>query len=76
MWTYGYKSYAHLFYTRKQPVQNPKSYEQDWLLQGEVDKTTYVVCKINKVAELQALGTLKEVGRKNGFVFFERGEGK
>ena len=72
VWTYGYKSYAHLFYSRKQPVQNPKSYEQDWLLQGDVDKTTYVVCKINKVEELQVLGTLKEVGRKNGFVFFER----
>jgi hypothetical protein len=72
VWTYGYKSYAQLFYTRKQPVQNPKSYEQDWLLQGDVDKTTYIVCKINKVEELQTLGTLREVGRKNGFVFFER----
>lgn len=72
VWTYGYKSYAHLFYTRKQPVKNPQSYEQDWLLKGPVDKPTYIVCKINKVEELEALGTLKEVGRKNGFVFFER----
>lgn len=72
VWTYGYKSYAHLFYTRKQPVQNPKSYEQDWLLNGAVDKPTYIVCKINKAPELEALGTLQEVGRKNGFVFFAR----
>jgi 4-amino-4-deoxy-L-arabinose transferase-like glycosyltransferase len=72
VWTYGYKSYAQLFYTRKPPVQNPKSYDQDWLLRGSVDKTTYIVCKINRVEELSALGTLQEIGRKNGFVFFKR----
>ena len=72
VWTYGYKSYAHLFYSRKQPVKNPKSYDQDWILWGPVDKPTYVVCKINKVKKLQQLPNLREIGRKNGFVFFER----
>jgi hypothetical protein len=72
VWTYGYKSYAHLFYTRKQPVKNPKSYEQSWILWGPVDKPTYVVCKIDRVKELQKLRNLREIRRKNGFVFFER----
>lgn len=70
--THGYKSYAHLFYAQKRPVENEKSYDKDWLLKGEVDKPVYVVSKIHKTEQLEALPTLREIGRKNGFVFYER----
>ena len=34
----GYKSYAHLFYTRKQVPTNDKHDNEQWLLTGDVDK--------------------------------------
>lgn len=70
--THGYKSYAHLFYARKQPVANSDSYDKDWLIQGEIDKDVYVVTKVHKADELRAIGTLEEIGARNGFVFFRR----
>ncbi len=39
---------------------------------GDIDKTVYVVSKITKANELEKYPQLKEIGRKNGFVFFER----
>lgn len=68
----GFKSYAHLFYTMKQPQQNQKSRDKDWLLNGEIDKPAYFVCKINKEKEYKAYPQFKEISRKNGFVFFKR----
>lgn len=74
--TSGYKSYAQLFYTRKQPVQNPKSLDPQWLLHGDIDKDVYIVTKINKVQELEGIEGLKRLGAKNGFVFFVREKDK
>lgn len=68
----GYKSYAQLFYTRKMPVTNANSYKEDWLLNGDVDKPTYFVCKIMIADKYRALPQLEEIGSKNGFVFFKR----
>jgi len=68
----GFKSYAHLFYSKKSPPQNPKSRDKDWLLNGEIDKPVYFVSKVTKAEEYGKLLQLKEIGRKNGFVFFER----
>lgn len=70
--TKGYKSYAQLFYTRKQPVQNPDSYNIDWLLHGNIDKDVYIVTKINKTQELANVPDLQQIGRENGFVFYIR----
>jgi 4-amino-4-deoxy-L-arabinose transferase-like glycosyltransferase len=71
--TLGFKSYAHLFYTHKQPQKNTKSYNIDWLLNGQVDKPTYFVSKITEVENIHAHQThLKEIYRKNGFVFWYR----
>lgn len=70
--TYGYKSYAHLFYTQKPPVTNENSYSREWLLNGPIDKEVYVVSKIHRIQELEGVKNLKEIGRKNGFVFFRR----
>lgn len=68
----GYKSYAHLFYTQKQPQTNNNYDNEEWLLNGNVDKPTYFICKIMDADKYRALPQLEETGSKNGFVFFKR----
>lgn len=83
----GYKSYAHLFYSRKQASSNPSYYRlvrsdvgastiieanESWLLSGKIDKPAYFICKINDAEHWSALPQLKKLGAKNGFVFFVR----
>lgn len=71
--TLGFKSYAHLFYTKKPQPEQLVTDEIDWLLKGEIDKPAYFVCKINQANEiLQSYPQLKEIYRKNGFVFLVR----
>lgn len=68
--TLGFKSYAHLFYSRKKIQTNKNSYDLGWLLNGEVDKPTYFVSRINSVEGIKHdYPQLKELYRKNGFVF-------
>lgn len=68
----GYKSYAHLFYSRKQPQTNAQHDDEQWLLYGDIDKPAYFVCKIMLADKYRALNELEEIGSKNGFVFFRR----
>lgn len=68
----SYKSYAHIFYTRKQPQANPKHNDREWLLTGDIDKPAYFICKINKAEQYRQMHQLEELGNKNGFVFFRR----
>jgi 4-amino-4-deoxy-L-arabinose transferase-like glycosyltransferase len=70
--TRNYKSYAHLFYTRKAPVTDPRAHDEEWLLYGDIDRPVYVVCKVTAAEEVATVRTLTEVGRENGFVFFRR----
>ncbi|MEO6902996.1 MAG: glycosyltransferase family 39 protein [Bacteroidia bacterium] len=71
--TLGFKSYAQLFYTHKQPPKNKNSYSVDWLLSGSIDKPTYFVSKITEAENIHAQHVnLKEIYRKNGFVFWYR----
>lgn len=70
--TRNYKSYAQLFYTKKPVVTNVLSYDENWLLTGDVDRPVYVVCKVTSAEEVAAEPTLNELYRKNGFVFFVR----
>lgn len=70
--TVGYKSYAHLFYTRKENPENKKSYDLNWLLEGKIDKPAYFVSKIQNADRLLKYTDIKELYRKNGFVFFKR----
>ncbi len=68
----GYKSYAHLYYTKRMPQSNPDHYSEEWLLNGDVDKPTYFVCKLMIADKYRELPQLEEMGGKNGFVFFKR----
>lgn len=71
--TLGFKSYAQYFYSNEQPWTNSNCTNEDWLLKGDIDKPAYFVCKINHAAEWEKqYPQLKELYRKNGFVFLER----
>lgn len=68
----GYKTYAHLFYTEKPKPVNPHSYDIEWLLTGEIDKPVYFVSKVDRLDRFSQYTELKELYRKNGFVFLRR----
>ena len=68
----GFKSYAQLFYAKKTNPVNKNALDNKWLTEGEIDKTTYLVTKINRADEYGAKPGYEELYRKNGFVFFKR----
>jgi hypothetical protein len=71
--TLGMKSYAHLFYTRKQIPLNENSYNQEWLLTGEIDKPAYFIIRNKSAAKYRELyPDLKTYEEKNGYVFLKR----
>jgi 4-amino-4-deoxy-L-arabinose transferase-like glycosyltransferase len=70
--TFGYKSYAHLFYGAKKQGLNPSAYQKDWLIEGAVDRPVYIATKIHKAEELSSRPGFVRLYEKNGFVFFRR----
>jgi 4-amino-4-deoxy-L-arabinose transferase-like glycosyltransferase len=69
--TYGFKSYANLFYFQKQIPHHPNSYDMNWYLNGDTDKPTYFVGKIQHTEQISnQYPHLKEIYRRNGFVFY------
>ncbi len=65
----GYKSYAHLFYTKKAAPPNPTA---EQLLYEPLQRTAYFVCKIQHKQQYIQLPGIKLLYEKNGFVFLER----
>ena len=71
--TLGYKSYGDLFYTMKEKPANVNSYSEQWLLTGPIDKPVYFVSKVDRVDNYTSKNPeLKELYRKNGYVFLIR----
>ena len=70
--TFGYKSYAHLFYAQKPIPTNAKHSDNEWLMRGNIDKPTYWVAKYTSKAQLDTVSTLQYLYDKNGFVFYQR----
>ena len=71
--TLGYKSYGDLFYTMKEKPANVNSYSEQWLLTGPIDKPVYFVSKVDRVDNYTSkYAGLKELYRKNGYVFLKR----
>lgn len=71
--TVGFKSYAHLFYAKKQPGGDERQHNLNWLLHGnDLDRDVYFVTKIHRKERLEKEKNLREIGEKNGFVFFVR----
>lgn len=69
--TLGFKSYAHLFYLQKKPLENIKAYDINYLLNEKTDKPVVFVCK-NTYAETVKKDyiQLRFSHCKNGFCFF------
>lgn len=101
--TFGFKSYAYLFYTNKlkdlnsppilafakkrgeqeareglyEPALSFNRYAMDWMMNEAVDKPVYIVAKINDANIIKENNPrLKEIYRKNGFVFYKRIDGE
>ena len=70
--TLGYFSYAQLFYVKKEKPANPNSYNEQWLLTGNIDKPAYFVSKVDRIDKYKQYTELKELYRKNGFIFLKR----
>jgi hypothetical protein len=72
--THGYKSYAHYFYPELKPSQKPLTDNlddwKDYALNHKLLKDLYIITKINRTEGLAQYTQLKEIGRKNGFVFY------
>jgi hypothetical protein len=67
-----FKTYADLFYLKKPPGTNPKSYNREWLLTGPIDKPAYFVCRIDKAPEFRKMRELRELKEEYGYVYFVR----
>ncbi|HVM87691.1 MAG TPA: glycosyltransferase family 39 protein [Puia sp.] len=70
--TLGYFSYAQLFYVQKEAPTNLNSYNEQWLLTGNIDRPAYFVSKVDRIDNYKKYPDLKELYRKNGFVFLKR----
>lgn len=68
--TFGFISYAHLFYAQKQKPAN--NLDKETLKRGLVDKPTYWVVKYSSKDRLDTVPTLQYLYDKNGFVFYKR----
>ena len=68
----GYKSYAHLFYFQKQPPADPRTHDENFLLNGPLTKPTFLITKIDRADDYRKHPNLILVKEENGFVFFRR----
>ncbi len=69
----GFKSYAHLFYTRKGPETALRGRPKEWLLSGSIDKPAYFVCKVHRLEQyLKTYPELEVLDRRNGYIFLRR----
>ncbi len=68
----GFKSYAHLFYTRKMPGNLDDKLTEESYLKGELDAPVYFVSKVDRIEKYSDVDDLEELYRKGGFVFLVR----
>lgn len=70
--TIGFKSYADLFYAKK-PYTSEPSHDDQWLLNGDVEREVYVVSKITKKEKINIhFPMLELLYEKNGYTFYRR----
>ncbi len=66
------KSYAHYYYGRIKPQSNPKYYDAQWLLDGDIDKPTYMVTRSNDAFFEEEIEGFKLVERRGAFKMYVR----
>jgi 4-amino-4-deoxy-L-arabinose transferase-like glycosyltransferase len=75
---FHFKSYAHLFYSKKLPSTNYslnqqyKSIDEQTLFNGAIDKDVYIVTKLKHQKEMEQNLFFTKLYQKNGFVFYKR----
>ncbi len=70
--TVGFKSYAHLYYFQKMPDNKLQTSNDDWLINGPIDKPSYLVAKINTRNFFDNHPDCKLIKEEGGFLFYER----
>jgi len=69
--TSGFKSYVHLFYTKRQPEDKPME-SKHHILNKDVDRDVYVFGKKGTEEYWDAREDYQKLGSKNGYVFYKR----
>jgi 4-amino-4-deoxy-L-arabinose transferase-like glycosyltransferase len=70
---FGFKSFAHLFYSQKKPTAGTlQSNDLSFVLNSFPEKNLYFVAKVSNIAAINESTKCTELYRKNGFVFFKR----
>ncbi|MEZ5083422.1 MAG: glycosyltransferase family 39 protein [Bacteroidales bacterium] len=69
--TSGFKSYVHLFYTKRQPSDKPH-YDTEQLTHKKVDKDVYVFGKSNVIDYWKEQKDFEVVGLENGYIFLKK----
>lgn len=69
-----FKTYTPYFYGKVSPGRKvPEGKGEKWLLEGDIDKDVYFVRRIHQATWMEDYSpTIKELYRKNGFVFYKR----
>ncbi|MEN0016228.1 MAG: glycosyltransferase family 39 protein [Bacteroidota bacterium] len=70
--TVGFKSYAHLFYTRKGQADEPISRDIATLLTGPIDRPAYFVVRVTDQGLLAAYQDVVYLKKEGGFAFYKR----
>ncbi|MCU0339384.1 MAG: glycosyltransferase family 39 protein [Spirosomaceae bacterium] len=72
VWPVGFHSYAQYFYFRKPTGVRPEASDENWLLNGPVDKPTFLITRIDRAEPYRTNPNLEFFKEENGFVFFRR----
>ncbi|MEI7583437.1 glycosyltransferase family 39 protein [Runella sp.] len=72
VWPIGNRSYAQFFYFKKPMGVRPEASDENWLLNGPVDKPTFLISRIDRAEEYRKNPNLELLKEENGFVFFRR----
>jgi len=68
----GFHSYAQLYYFEKPAGRRPEASDENWLLNGPVDKPTFLIARIDRADQYYGNRNLELIKEENGFVFFKR----
>ncbi|MBC8155455.1 MAG: glycosyltransferase family 39 protein [Bacteroidetes bacterium] len=68
----SFPSYAPLFYTRRQPPIEPRSRRMDWLINGPVDRQTFIITTATDASRYRYKTNLDLVSEESGYVIFKR----
>ncbi|MCB9192369.1 MAG: glycosyltransferase family 39 protein [Flavobacteriales bacterium] len=69
----AYRSYAHLFYPKRQQIPQEVDDELKWMILDKVDKPVYFVSRLQDLETTMGFfPQLKEIERKGGYVILER----